>query len=315
MIATRLLSMIWLLQSRPSWKAGELAAELQVSPRTIHRYIGMLEEMGIPVCSERGPYGGFSLVRGYKLPPLLFSAEEATVLTMGARLVGKLWGQTYQEAVTSATAKLTNVLPDELHQEVARAEQAMVIGDLARVDYAPFQETIHVLRRCVIERRPVILSYRGLEQALTERVVDPYGLFFRWGLWYVVGYCHLRQALRTFRVDRVQQVAGRDEHFDLPADFSLADYVQETMQWEPLFIVEVEVSPATAMRIREENGSWMEMEERPDGMVQIRFGSSELSWPTQWVLSLGASARVLGPPELEERLQQAAADVLALYRR
>jgi predicted DNA-binding transcriptional regulator YafY len=291
-----------------------LAAELKVSPRTIHRYIGMLEEMGIPVCSERGPYGGFSLVRGYKLPPLLFSAEEATVLTMGARLVGKLWGQTYQEAVTSATAKLTNVLPDELHQEVARAGQAMVIGDLARVDYAPFQGTIDILRRCVIERRPVTLSYRGYEHALTERIVDPYGLFFRWGLWYIVGYCHLRQALRTFRVDRVQQAGGRDGHFVPPADFSLDDYVQETMQWEPLFTVEVEVSPITATRIREDGVNWMEMEEQLDGMVRVRFGSSELSWPTHWVLSLGASARVLGPPELVERVQQAAADVLALYR-
>ena len=98
-VATRLISLIMMLQSRPSWKASELAAELSVSERTVHRYIRMLDEMGIPIYSERGPYGGFSLVRGYRLPPLLFTAEEATVLYMGARLVREAWGQTYIDAV------------------------------------------------------------------------------------------------------------------------------------------------------------------------------------------------------------------------
>ena len=79
-VATRLISIIFILQSKPSVKAAELAEELGVSERTIHRYMGMLDELGIPIYSERGPYGGFSLVRGYKLPPLIFTAEEATVL-------------------------------------------------------------------------------------------------------------------------------------------------------------------------------------------------------------------------------------------
>jgi len=156
-----LLSLILLLQSRPSWKALELAGELNVSERTVHRYMAMLEEMGIPLYSERGPYGGFSLVRGYKLPPLLFTAEEATVLYMGANLVGELWGQTYDDAVTAATAKLDNVLPDDLRQEVARARQSLVVGGLTRMDYRPWEPTIHTLRQCIGERRCVRLLYRG----------------------------------------------------------------------------------------------------------------------------------------------------------
>ncbi|HHX65747.1 MAG TPA: HTH domain-containing protein, partial [Chloroflexi bacterium] len=79
-VATRLLSLILLLQSRRNWKAAHLAAELGVSERTVLRYMSMLDEMGVPVYSERGPYGGFSLMRGYRLPPLLFTPEEATVL-------------------------------------------------------------------------------------------------------------------------------------------------------------------------------------------------------------------------------------------
>ncbi|MFN2224893.1 MAG: helix-turn-helix transcriptional regulator, partial [Anaerolineae bacterium] len=78
-----MISIILMLQSRGTLKAGELAEELDVSERTIHRYMGMLDELGIPIYSERGPYGGFSLVRGYKLPPLIFTPEEATALYLG----------------------------------------------------------------------------------------------------------------------------------------------------------------------------------------------------------------------------------------
>jgi predicted DNA-binding transcriptional regulator YafY len=126
-----------MLQSRPTWKAAELAAELNVSERTVHRYMGMIEEMGIPIYSERGPYGGFSLMRGYNLPPLIFTAEEATVLYMGANLVREVWGKTYSDAVTAVTAKLDNVLPDDLRQDVARAQRSLVVAGWTSRNYEP----------------------------------------------------------------------------------------------------------------------------------------------------------------------------------
>jgi len=103
--ATRLITLILLLQRQPNQKAADLAARLGISVRSLHRYIGMLDEMGIPVYSERGPYGGFSLVRGYKMPPLVFTPEEAVAVTLGTSLVGEMWGQLYQEAAQGALAK------------------------------------------------------------------------------------------------------------------------------------------------------------------------------------------------------------------
>ena len=146
-VATRLLSLILLLQSRSGWKAGELCLELGVSERTVHRYMGMLEEMGIPI---------------YRLPPLVFTAEEATVLYMGANLVREVWGRTYGGAVTAVTAKLDNVLPDELRQEVAAARQNLVVSGLHAMDYRPWEPTIHLLRQCMGDRRCVRMRYRGV---------------------------------------------------------------------------------------------------------------------------------------------------------
>jgi predicted DNA-binding transcriptional regulator YafY len=313
-VATRLLSLILLLQSRPIWKAADLAAELNVSERTIHRYMLMLEEMGIPICSERGPYGGFSLVRGYKLPPLIFTAEEATVLYMGANLVREVWGQTYDDAVTAVTAKLDNVLPDDLRQEVARTQQSLVIGGLTARDYRPWEPTIHTLRRCIGEQRCVHVLYRSSgRQEGTERVVEPYALTLQWGLWYLVGFCRLRQDMRTFRVDRIQHITALEDPFTKPDDFSAREYLERMMHFEPHYTVIVHLDATVASQIRERHGHWMELADQADGSIIARFGVANLDWATGWVLSHGAAAKVSEPEELIMRVQEAARGALQQY--
>lgn len=313
-VATRLLSLINLLQSRPIWKAGELAAELNVSERTVHRYMGMLEEMGIPIYSERGPYGGFSLVRGYKLPPLIFTAEEATVLYMGANLVEEVWGQTYEDAVTAATAKLDNVLPDELRREVERAQQSLVVGGLARRDYRPWEPTIHTLRQCIGDRRCVHLTYRGpSHKAATERTVEPYALTFQWGLWYLVGFCRLREAMRTFRVDRIREAETLRDRFTIPRNFSVREYLERSMRFEPNYTVVVHLDAGVAFEVRERHDYWMHIADHDDGSITARFDATTLDWAIGWVLGYGAAARVLEPPELITRVQEVAEGVLQRY--
>jgi predicted DNA-binding transcriptional regulator YafY len=312
-VATRLLSLILLLQSKPSWKAANLAQELNVSERTIHRYMAMLEEMGIPIYSERGPYGGFSLVRGYKLPPLLFTAEEATVLYMGANLVREVWGQTYNDAVTAVTAKLDNVLPDDLRQEVTLAQQSLVVGGLTARDYRPWEPTLHTLRQCIGDRRCVELTYRSFARQESKRVLEPYALTLQWGLWYLVGHCRLRQALRTFRVDRVLHVTPLNERFNLPRDFSVREYLARTMHFEPNYAVVVHLEADVAPQVRERHGHWMELVDHADGSITARFGVATLDWTTGWVLSYGSAARVLEPPELIARVQEVAQGALERY--
>lgn len=312
-VAVRLISMILLLQSRPTWKAGELADELGVSERTVHRYMGMLEELGIPLYSERGPYGGFALVRGYKLPPLIFTAEEATVLYMGANLVGEVWGQTYKDAVTAVTAKLDNVLPDDLRQEVASARQSLVISGLAARDYRPWEPMIHMLRGCIVGRRCVRLIYQSFALEETCRDIEPYALTFHGGLWYLVGFCRLRQAMRTFRVDRIQQVTPLKMPFTIPRDFSARDYITQTLSFEQNYSVVVHIAAGVAPHIRERYGHWMALTEHPDGSVTAQFGASTLEWATGWVLSYGRAVQVLEPPELIACVQAEAEAVLRLY--
>jgi predicted DNA-binding transcriptional regulator YafY len=313
-VATRLLSLILMLQSRPIWKASELAEELKVSERTIHRYMGMLEEMGIPLYTERGRYGGFSLVRGYKLPPLIFTAEEATVLYMGANLVRDVWGQTYDDAATAVTAKLDNVLPDDLRAEVAQLQQRLAVGRLAARDYRPWESTIHTLRQCIIDRHCVRLTYRGIaRQEETEREVEPYGLAFQWGQWYLAGFCRLRQDMRTFRIDRIQQIKPLAETFTVPGDFDAREYLQRAMRYESPHRVVVHLDASVAQSVREWDSNWLEITDHDDGSISVQFGTTDLNWATGWVLSYGAAAKALEPSELVKRVRAAAESVLQRY--
>jgi predicted DNA-binding transcriptional regulator YafY len=195
--ASRLITLIFLLQNRPNQKARDLASKLGVSLRTIHRYFAMLDEMGIPVYAEHGPYGGFSLVRGYKIPPLVFSLEEAIAVYLGTSLVSEMWGQLYREAAQGALAKLENILPNEQRGEIAWAHQSLIVTGLHRTDPGLLFPILEDLRRATREERQISVSYQSAANGeITKRKIDPYALVFRAGLWYLVGYCHLRSAPR-----------------------------------------------------------------------------------------------------------------------
>jgi len=312
-VATRLLSMIFLFQSRRKWTVSQLSDELDVSNRTVHRYIGMLEEMGIPLYSERGPYGGFSLLRTYKLPPLIFTPEEATVLYMGARLVQDIWGKTFQNAVTGLTAKLDNVLPDDIREEVQRAQRSLVVMTGASRDYSPYHDLMVTLRDCMANGQQILIRYHSFSRVETDRKVDPYALSFRWGNWYLIGYCHMRGEMRTFRIDRVNDLQILDEGFEIPHDFDAKAYLEETMRFDNQIDVVVRMDEEVAPQMRERSSDWMQVSDHPDGSVTVRFDVDNLNWATGWVLSWGKYARALEPPELVERVKRSARELLEVY--
>lgn len=314
-VATRLISIILILQRRGTIKACELAEELSVSERTIHRYMTMLDEMGIPIYSERGPYGGFSLVRGYKLPPLVFTPEEATALYLGSELVKDIWGASYYDAAVAATAKLDNVLPEALLQEVKQAQRGLVVTGWMRRDYGPWAPILDDLRRCVARRRQVQLTYESFRRQVTKRTVDPYALALQWGNWYLAGYCHLRGDLRTFRVDRIQKVEPTPETFEVPPDFDAREYLQRMAEERPAtyYRVAVRFDPEVAHIVRERQEEWQDLTEHGDGSVTLTFDASELAWPCRWVLTYQDKATVIGPPELAAMVRDAAQAIAACY--
>ena len=314
--ATRLITLIMLLQSQPNQKAADLAKKLNVSVRSLHRYIGMLDEMGIPVYSERGPYGGFSLVRGYKMPPLALTPEEAVAVALGASLVGEMWGQFYQEAAQGALAKLDRLLPDEQRAEIAWARRTLFATGMHRADLEALAPVLEKLRRSVRELRRVGMTYHTSSRPAPEtRQVDPYALVHRWGWWYLVGYCHLRQEVRSFRVDRIQELSLLSQVFQPPEDFNIQEYLARDWQTAPQVQVKLRFEPQAAHVAHTNRFYWDSLEEQEDGGVLVAYASPDLGWAASSILAYGPIVTVIEPQELGEFVRQAAEAIARIYNR
>jgi predicted DNA-binding transcriptional regulator YafY len=313
--ASRLITLILLLQNQPNQKASDLAEKLEVSIRTIHRYFAMLGEMGIPVYAERGPYGGFSLVRGYKLPPLIFSPEEAVAVYLGTSLVGEMWGQLYKEAAQGAMAKLQNILPNEQRAEIDWARRSLVVTGLHRADPTALFPILEELRRAAREQLRVSIIYQGAANAeATTRQVDPYALVFRAGLWYLVGYCHLRATYRTFRVDRIQKLTVMSQSFQISEGFDIHEYLKNEFKDQPGIRARLRFTSEAARIVKSNYPVWESIQENPDGSIIATLTAPDLQWLASMTLSFAHWVTVLEPPELRNIVREWAQSTAELYQ-
>jgi len=313
--ATRLITLIMLLQNKPIQKAGELAKQLGVSVRTLHRYFEMLDEMGIPVYAERGPYGGFSLVRGYKLPPLIFSLEEAVAVHVGTGLISEAWGELYRDAAQSAMAKIENILPNEQRNEIQWARRSLVATNLYRADLASLSPIMEQLRTVTHEHQQISMVYQSQTNAKAEkRKVDPFALVFRSGWWYLVGYCHTRTALRTFRVDRIQKLILLSQTFTIPDDFNVHAYLEGEFKEGNMIHARLRFVPKAAQMVNGNRSLWESIHENPDGSVDAVLTSPDLTFLASMTMSFGTWATVIEPQMLKDMVREWAQSMAEKYK-
>ncbi len=312
--ATRLISLIMLLQSKPNRKASELAEELGVSIRTVHRYFGMLDELGIPLYSERGPNGGFSLVRGYKMPPLVLSPEEAVAVGLGATLVEEMWGALYRDAARAALAKLDALLPDDQRQEIAWARRSLLTAGLKRPGIETASPTLEQLRSALRQTRRVRLAYAAAGKAEpTQRDFDTYTLVHRWGHWYAAGFCHLREAIRLLRLDRIREITLLAEHYSIPVDYDPRAFLESSLSPEPAVLARLRFAPQAAVFIRDASLGWKDVTALPDGSLEATLPAADLQFAASMAISFGPLVTVLAPPELVAMIRDWARGIVDRY--
>jgi predicted DNA-binding transcriptional regulator YafY len=230
---TRVLAVLALLQAHGRMSGSELAQRLEVNVRTLRRYIIMLQDLGIPIEAERGRNGAYVLSAGFKLPPMMFTNEEALALTVGLISARHLNLADTDRAVESAFAKLERVMPLDLKSRV-RALTETITLDPNRASSAPPSEVVlSTLSSAAQLRQRVHIRYHPSQGEETERDFDPYGLTYYQHRWYVVGYCHLRHDLRSFRLDRVIHISMVDAIFDRPDGFDPLAYLMQAITIMP----------------------------------------------------------------------------------
>ena len=306
---TRLLTILELLQANPSLSGDALARRLEVEPRSVRRYIMMLQDMGMPIEAVRGPGGGYQLRPGFKLPPLMFSEEEATAIVLG--LLGTAWLEIDQSsmAVEGALAKVMRVLPLRARERLNALTANLVLSSYER-EGRPDAALVLDLSEAIQMRRRVWIEYRSNQDEITSRAVEPYGLAGWWSHWYLVGYCCLRKGYRMFRLDRIQSMRMLAETFPRAEDFDVRAYMHQhlannTSRWQ--IAVEFHAPPYTVQqKIPPGYGT---LTETPSGtLFQTQYG--DLADVARFLATRNLPFAVQGPPELRAELRSMAEQIL-----
>jgi predicted DNA-binding transcriptional regulator YafY len=228
----RALRALELLQAQPGITAAQLAAQLGVTERATRRYIAILREAGIPVESTRGPYGGYRPGRGIRLPPLVFTAAEALGLVM-AVLDGSHAAADAGDPVGTALGKIIRALPENVGRPAATIRRHVSAAP-DRGAVRPGTQTTSALVAAVAAQRRVSIGYRSESGRQWEENVDPWAVVVRHGRWYLLCHSHRARAVRAYRIDRIQSVAGGGEQFRAPGDLDYVDLLEQHLGagWE-----------------------------------------------------------------------------------
>jgi predicted DNA-binding transcriptional regulator YafY len=302
----RVLTVLEILQAREQVSGAELAKRLEVNPRTVQRYIARLQDLCIPVESTRGVGGAYRLKPGFRLPPMMFTDEEAFALTLGLRALRHLGLAAFAPAAEGAAAKLGRVLPDRLR------DGANAVEEVVAVEPGPWvisTSAESLIRFCTAVRMRCRVSfhYESHDRASSHREVEPYGIVHMDGRWYVVGRCLLREDLRTFRLDRVSELGVSDQTFDRPAGFDAAAYLQRSMPFvQSGFSIEVWLD-LPLDKARSHFALHRVMMEDENGGTTLRCARENLEPFATMLLALGCSIVVRQPRELHEAFARLAA--------
>ncbi|MBO0777395.1 MAG: YafY family transcriptional regulator [Ktedonobacteraceae bacterium] len=309
----RVLTVLELLQSHGRMTGAQLAQRLEVNIRTVRDYIEMLTDLGIPVEAERGRYGAYRLRPGYKLPPLIFTEEESFALTLSLLMAREQGLAQASPAFEGILAKVMRVLPEATRTQVQAVEQTVRFEDQSfRV--APSVPVVAVLSSALQSGRRVQLHYRSPKGEVTEREFDPYGVISQEGLWYTIGYCHLRQDQRLFRLDRIVQIEMIDETFTPPLHFDALEAVQHALASVPrVWQIEVWLE-TTLLEAQQSLRLPQAFFEEKSGGILLRCEVADLPWMAQKLAGLGMPFIIHQPQELRDVMCQYA-QKLANYAR
>ncbi|MGX9720014.1 helix-turn-helix transcriptional regulator [Stenotrophomonas acidaminiphila] len=304
---TRVLAVLELLQAHGRMSGPELARRVGVDGRTLRRQVATLEAMGVPVTAERGRYGGYALVPGFRLPPMVFSNDEALALSVGLLAARGLGLAGAAPASASAQAKLERVMPEALKRQ-ARAIDDSVALDIAGAgtDGGVDSAALGVLSQAAQSRQRVHLRYRAAG-GTSERDFDPWGLAWRGGRWYAVGHCHLRGGVRSFRLDRIEQVQAMPASFGRPHGFDILAHLAASVATLPrAHAIEVLLHADLATARRGIFDALGVLEPSGEG-TRLCAQADDLDWFARELSRLPFDFQVRRPAALRDALQAQAA--------
>jgi predicted DNA-binding transcriptional regulator YafY len=305
--ASRVLAMLELLQDRPGITGPRLAEELGVTPRTIRRYVTTLHEMGIPVEPMTGRMGGYWLRPGFRMPPLMFSPEEAIGLAIALLGTRTTTDVELPAPVTQALKKIERVLPRDLADRIETIRSSMLLPEPNQLPTSAFPNpnVLASLAQATITSKRCWMRYGRADGDESAREIEPYGIVVHYGRWYLHGWCHLRKGTRTFRIDRIRRVDLLETSFTPPEDFDVRAAVMASLAMvRSDYKVEI-VIEASITEIREYVSPDLAILEAIDATTTRLISSTEsLGWFVWRIGNMPFPMQVISPIEMIDEFRR-----------
>ncbi len=313
-----MLAILWMLNSGVKLTAKQLSEKLEISIRTVYRYIDALCASGVPIVSDAGHNGGYSLLNHFIRAPLLFDLEEKKAL-LHAAVFAKEAGYPLSEALGNATSKLKRYSNQEQERILSRHLSGFEV--INRMGDPSIQPVLAELEQAVEGEYSIEIDYRsGHEQQTRNRVIDPYGMVYWNNKWYTVAFCHLRQAIRSFRAERILQIKRTQLTFKRPEAFSAREVFMQNL-WPDLAGKDGIISLVIGGRSEALDDlclHWFlghHLKERTSNQAIFLLEEQSLHrYVPYFLLSYGKSIQVIEPQSLKEQLVAVASELVEYYR-
>ena len=296
------------LQSRRVVKASEIAERFKISLRTVYRDIKTLEEAGVPLIGEAGV--GYSIVDGYRLPPVMFTREEATAFLTAEKFIEKLTDVSTMEHHKSAMFKIRAILKTaekDLLEEIDNSIEVFKTQSQLRIDN---KDHIQTLLKGIARKNVLTIDYfANYSQEHTKRDVEPIGIFFKDSYWHLIAFCRMRNDYRDFRLDRINRIVVNTHLFHNKHP-TLKDYITQTAKEQELDLVVMRVEKEIYTHLEYQKYYSGFVSEKVDGnYVEMTFLTGSIEGFARWFLMFGDRAEIISPESLKEKVGAIAASI------
>lgn len=298
----RISAILVKLQSRPVVTAREIAAQFGVSLRTIYRDIRALEESGIPVSGEAGT--GYSLVDGFKLPPLMFTTEEAISFLMAEKLIGHQTDDDTSDIFCSGMDKVRAVLKSAEKEILHNFDKHIRIVPESNIPAPKSTNVLQPLLKSIMGKCEVTIQYKaGYNHETTHRTIEPLGIFYMYHCWYLLAWCRLRHDYRTFHLHRIQRISPGEgsfqkEHPDLDV------LIERVSRQDKEYPVKIRIHREALRAIGPSKYMYGFVEEEEKGEYFIQhYNIHSFEYFARWYLSFADRAEILEPEKLKETVR------------
>lgn len=307
----RLHAILTHLQSKRRVTAQEMADRFNISLRTVYRDVKALDESGVPVIGEAG--SGYSIMEGYRLPPVMFTREEASALLLGGKFAERFTDGAVKKDFSAALFKIKAVLRSSDKEYVdSLTDHIEILSRRSPAGEMPDQY-LSLLQQAIVQKRVVDLHYHSnAKEETTKRLVEPFGLLYYSSAWHLIAWCRLRNGYRDFRLSRMLNVALKEEFYDASSHPSVQDYIRQvTADYEVLEVV-VLFDKRTVKHLGEKKYLHGFVSEEDLGTtVRMKFMTSSIEYFGRWLLMYCNSVTIESPESLRKVMKDLAERLFA----